>query len=83
MAKEKNKFWIKLLVPIGILLITFAVGYGTLNQKVTHNTTTSEKNDVAIDGIKEDVLIIKGDVKVISVKQDAIKESLDRIEKKL
>ena len=83
MAKEKNRFWIKLLVPLGILLVTFAVGYGTLNQKVNHNTATGEKNDTAVDSIKEDVLIIMGDVKVINVKQDVMQKSLDRIEKKL
>lgn len=71
-----NKFWIKFLASIGIVLIAFAVGYGTLNQKVEDSCKRIEK--VEKESRETHDRVIEIDTKV-----EAILKSVERIEGKI
>lgn len=73
---SNNKYWLKLLIGIGIVLLGFAAGYGMLNQKVEHNCERIEKVETKSDETHDKVIKIEATV-------EHIKEAVDRIEKKL
>ena len=91
MAKNGNgKFWLKLLVSIGIILIGVAVGYGMLTRQVNDNTTSiktvktegclparQSKTDIQI--IQKDVEIIKGSQKDMEDTQKDMNNKLDEL----
>lgn len=77
MVNEKNRFWIKLLVPIGILLVTtFAVAWGVVGKTVNDHSKTLEKHELKIEKYSESVIKQGKDI-------EHIKLAVDRIEKKL
>lgn len=52
----KNGTWIRILVVVGIALLTFATGWGMLRTDVKHNTKTIEKHEVKIDKLEDAVI---------------------------
>lgn len=78
MAKNSNgnKIWLKFLVGIGIILMGVAVGYGILNERVANNCDTIKDHKEKIDICERAVFEQARDIK-------HIKETVDRIEKKL
>ncbi|GAH66338.1 unnamed protein product [marine sediment metagenome] len=74
--KNSNKFWLKFLVGLGVILISFAVGYGMLNQKVNNHNKRIEKVELKAGETHDKVIKIEVDV-------EHIRKTVDRIEKKL
>ena len=84
MAKNGNgKFWLKLLVSIGIILIGVAVGYGMLTRQVNDNTTSIKT--VKIEGClparesRSQIQVIQKDIEIIKDTQDKMNRKLDRL----
>lgn len=71
-----NKFWLKFLVGIGIVLLGVAVGYGVLNERVAHNCEDIKEIKPKVDILQKSSIEQGADIK-------HIKETVDRIEKKL
>ena len=71
-----NKYWLKILVGIGVILLGFAAGYGMLNQKVERNFEDIKLHNGKIDVCERAIIEQGQDLK-------HIKEAVDRIEKKL
>lgn len=74
--KKGNIFWLKFLVGLGIMLISFAVGYGMLNQKVSNHNKRIEKVEIKAGEAHDKIIKIEVDV-------EHIRKTVDRIEKKL
>ena len=74
--KNNNKFWLKFLLGIGVLLLGFAAGYGMLNQKVNNNCMRLEKVENKSGDTHDKVIKIESDVKHIL-------EVVESIEKKM
>lgn len=90
MKNGNGKFWIKLLISIGIVLIAAAVGYGVLRGEVSDNASNIEtvktegclparqsKTDIQI--IQKDVEIIKGSQKDMEETQKTMNGKLDEL----
>lgn len=73
---DKNRFWIKLLVGLGVLLLGFAAVWGVVGKTVSDNSKTLEKHEVKIQEHREIIIEQRHDIK-------HIKKAVDRIEKKL
>jgi hypothetical protein len=80
MAKNSNgnKFWLKLLVGVGIVLMGFAVGYGMLNQKVENNCETIKIHNEKIDTCERAVIEQGRDIKHIMKTTEKILEKLEK-----
>lgn len=88
MAKNGNgKFWIKLLVSVGIVLLGVAAGYGMLRGEVADNTSHIET--VKTEGClparqsETDIQIIQKDVEIIKSSQKDMKETQKTMDGKL
>lgn len=68
--------WAKILGVIAAALVTIAVAYGSLNQKVEHLETQQKKNTGKIEEHGKAVVGVQKDV-------EYIRKTVDRIESKL
>ena len=76
MASNGNKFWLKFLAGIGIVLLGFAVGYGMLCQRVEENSKKVNENSEKI--IQVDRALAEQGVNI-----EYIKKAVDEIRKEI
>lgn len=75
---QKNGTWIRILIVVGIALLTFAAGYGMYIGRVNDNT--SDIKDLKKEGCIP-AREAKTDIAVMQTVLEHIKGSVDRIEK--
>lgn len=78
MRNNNDKIWkiLRIVVPIVLVIIGAVYAYGALNRDVEHNTDKVKEHGIKIEKLNESVIEQRGDIK-------HIKETVDRIEKKL
>jgi len=88
--KERNNKHIRILLEVMAMVALCVAGFVIVRERTKVNTVNIEKNGKAIEKLvvmriedREDVMDMKVTIGKIDTKQQAIKEGIERIERKI
>jgi len=88
--KERNNKHIRILIEVITMVALCVAGFVIVRERTKVNTVNIEKNGKAIEKLvvmriedREDVMDMKVTIGKIDTKQQAIKEGIERIEKRI
>lgn len=79
MAKNNDTIWkfLRMAMVVGGVLVSIAIAYGALNQRVKYNSAQIKEHGAKIDANQAAVSELRTDVKYIVKSVDAIAEKME------